>query len=145
MTRYWIGVASYEHVRRGLTGGFAQLNHGKASPLRRMTAGDWLIYYSPREHREGGEPVQAFTAIGQLVGEEILDVAMSESFTAARRAVHWLPAHPAPIRPLLSDLTFIRNPERWGMTLRPGHLEVSEADFERIATAMGAKVSADAA
>lgn len=145
MTRYWIGVASYEHVRRGVSGGFAQLNHGKAAPLRRMTAGDWLVYYSPREQREGGEPVQAFTAIGQLTGEEIAEVAMSERFTAARRAVHWLPAHPAPIRPLLGELRFIRNPERWGMTFRPGHLEINEADFQRIAAAMGAEVNTRAA
>ena len=145
MTRYWIGVASYEHVRLGVAGGFAQLNHGKASPLRRMAAGDWLIYYSPREQREGGEPVQAFTAVGQLSGEEISEVAMTESFTAARRAVNWLPAHPAPIKPLLASLGFIRTPERWGMTFRSGHLEISEADFGRIAAAMGAEVSPDAA
>ena len=84
MTRYWIGVASHEHVRRGVSGGFAQLNHGKAAPLRRMAAGDWLIYYSPREQRKGGDPVQAFTALGQLTGEEVTEVAMTESFTAAR-------------------------------------------------------------
>lgn len=144
MTRYWIGVASYEHVRLGVAGGFVQLNHGKASPLRRMAAGDWLIYYSPREQREGGEPVQAFTAVGRLSGEEISEVAMTESFTAARRAVNWLPAHPAPIKPLLASLDFIRNPERWGMTFRPGHLEISEGDFGRIAAAMGAEVSTDA-
>ena len=145
MTRYWIGVASYEHVRRGVDGSFAQLNHGKSAPLRRMAAGDWLIYYSPREQREGGEPVQAFTAVGQLAGEEITEVAMSERFTANRRAVIWLPAHPAPIRPLLGTLSFIRNPERWGMTFRSGHLEISEADFGRIAAAMGAEMSVDAA
>lgn len=144
MPRYWIGVASYEHVRRGVNGGFAQLSHGQAAPVRRMAAGDWLIYYSPREQREGGEPVQAFTALGQLAGDEITEVAMTASFTAARRAVHWLPAHPAPIKPLLGSLSFIRNPVRWGMTFRPGHLEISEADFQRIAAAMGAVVNADA-
>jgi hypothetical protein len=145
MTRYWIGVASYEHVRRGVEGGFAQLNHGKAAPMRRMATGDWLIYYSPREQREGGASVQAFTAIGQLAGDEMTEVAMTESFTAARRTVNWAPAHPAPIRPLLESLSFIRNPERWGMTFRSGHLEISEGDFQRIAAAMGAEAGADAA
>lgn len=67
---------------------------------------------------------------------------MSEQFTAARRGVTWLPSHPAPIRPLLESLSFIRSPERWGMTFRPGHLEISEADFQRIAAAMGVEVSA---
>lgn len=143
MTRYWIGVASYEHVRLGVAGGFAQLNHGKAAPLRRMAAGDWLVYYSPREQREGGEPVQAFTALGQLAGDDVTDVAMTDAFTASRRAVTWLPAHPAPIKPLLDSLTFIPNPQRWGMIFRSGHLEISEADFRRIAAAMGAEGYAD--
>lgn len=46
--RYWIGVVSASHVRKGVLDGFAQLCHGKAAPLRRMSADDWLIYYSPR-------------------------------------------------------------------------------------------------
>ena len=144
MTRYWIGVASHEHVRQGVAGGFAQLNHGKVAPLRRMESGDWLIYYSPREQREGGTPVQAFTAIGRLAGDEITEVAMTEHVTGARRAVHWLAAHPASIRPLLDSLTVIRNPERWGTTFRSGHLEISEADFRRIAAAMDVELLADA-
>ena len=44
-TRFWIGVASREHVRLGVAGGFSQLCHGKAHPLKRMAVGDWLIYY----------------------------------------------------------------------------------------------------
>ena len=62
--RYWIGVASSDHVARGVEGGFCQLCHGKAAPLRRMSAGDWIAYYSPRTAMKGGETVQAFTALG---------------------------------------------------------------------------------
>lgn len=64
--RNWIGVVSASHVFRGAEGGFAQLCHGKAAPLKRMQAGDWLIYYSPRTDMQNGEPLQAFTAIGQV-------------------------------------------------------------------------------
>ena len=32
-TRYWIGVASRDHVARGVAGGFCQLGHGKASAV----------------------------------------------------------------------------------------------------------------
>ena len=46
--RYWIGVVSRDHVMTGVAGGFAQVGHGKSAPLRRMSAGDWLIYYSPK-------------------------------------------------------------------------------------------------
>ena len=47
--RFWIGVASREHVHLGIAGGFSQLCHGNAYPLKRMAVGDWLIYYSPKE------------------------------------------------------------------------------------------------
>ena len=49
MSRYWIGVASADHVAFGVAGGFMQLNHGKAAPLRRVSAGDWIIYYAPQQ------------------------------------------------------------------------------------------------
>jgi hypothetical protein len=53
----WIGVVSHSHVLRGVTGGFAQMNHGKQAPLKRMKAGDGLIYYSPRESYPDGAPL----------------------------------------------------------------------------------------
>jgi hypothetical protein len=31
----------------GLRGGFTQANHGKATMLRKMARGDWIIFYSP--------------------------------------------------------------------------------------------------
>jgi EVE domain len=70
MTKYWIGVASRDHVRTGTAGGFCQLCHGKAAPLRRLKAGDRIIYYSPRERMRDGAPIQAFTAIGEVASGE---------------------------------------------------------------------------
>ncbi|MBD0291854.1 MAG: EVE domain-containing protein, partial [Thermoleophilia bacterium] len=72
--RYWIGVVSHAHVRRGVAGGFAQLSHGKEAPLRRLAAGDWLVYYSPRRTHPDGEPLQAFTAIGEVADDELFQV-----------------------------------------------------------------------
>src|ERR1700686_3466347 len=46
--RFWIGVASRDHVNVGVKGAFIQLNHGKKAPLRRLKAGDGVIMYSPR-------------------------------------------------------------------------------------------------
>ncbi len=65
-SRYWIGVASRDHVLRGVEGGFCQVCHGKSNPLKRLTPNDWMIYYSPRTEINGGDTVQAFTAIGQI-------------------------------------------------------------------------------
>jgi len=46
--KYWIIVASKDHIQRRLAGGFIQANHSKAAPLKRMHASDWVIFYSPK-------------------------------------------------------------------------------------------------
>jgi hypothetical protein len=66
MTKYWIGVASRDHVEKGVEGGFCHLCHGKMTAVRRLTAGDWIAYDSSRTHMQGGDPLRVFTAIGQL-------------------------------------------------------------------------------
>jgi hypothetical protein len=136
-TRYWIGVVSAEHVRRGVSGGFAQLCHGKAAPLRRMRPGDWLVYYSPAERMGGGEPVQAFTAIGRVRDGSAYECDMGGGFVPFRRDVGYLPCRAAPIRPLLAGLAFLPSGAHWGYVFRRGHVEITEADFLLIARAMG--------
>lgn len=79
-TRFWIGVASREHVHLGIAGGFSQLCHGKAHPLKRMTVNDWLIYYSPKERLGENTPCQKFTAIGKVIGEDIYPYEMFPGF-----------------------------------------------------------------
>lgn len=69
--RYWIGVASRDHVLKGVNGGFAQLCHGKEAPLKKMNVGDWLIYYSSKESFKGNKPYQKFTAIGRVIDDNV--------------------------------------------------------------------------
>ena len=135
-TRFWIGVASREHVRLGVTGGFSQLCHGKAQPLKRMAVGDWLIYYSPKEQFEENAPCQKFTAIGKVTGEDVYPFEMSPGFVPYRRNISFLEAADVPIRPLLDRLSFIKNKNRWGYAFRFGHLEIQRADFEILSTGM---------
>ncbi|WP_293760867.1 EVE domain-containing protein [uncultured Aquitalea sp.] len=136
--RYWIGVASRDHVARGLAGGFAQLCHGKASPLRRMRPGDGLIYYSPREKFAEAAPCQRFTAIGLVLPGEAYQANMGNDFHPWRRDICFIPAQEADIRPLLTSLACIPDPRRWGQAFRFGFLSVSSADFQLIAHAMQA-------
>ena len=138
MTAYWIGVASREHVRRGLAGGFCQLSHGKAAPLRRLKPGDRIVYYSPRERMNEGEPLQAFTAIGEVSAGEPYPFDMGGGFVPYRRAVRFYRASDAPIRPLLPILSFTRGRPNWGMLLRRGLFAIEKADYEIIAKAMQA-------
>src|SRR5262245_43514753 len=119
---FWIGVVSREHVLRGVAGGFAQLGHGKSTPLRRMQAGDGLIYYSPRQSYPDGAPCQRFTAIGVVETGEVYQRDMGGGFVPYRIDVAYLRCREAPIQPLVPRLTFIKDKTRWGGAFRFGHL-----------------------
>ena len=134
--RYWIGVVSRQHVLRGVAGGFAQIGHGKAAPLRRMKVGDWLIYYSPVETLDEAAPCRRFTAIGRVRGADVYQVDMGGGFLPFRRDVAYRPATEAPIAPLIAALDFIPDKKRWGFPFRRGILAIGAADFGRIAAAM---------
>ena len=79
----WLGVVSRAHVQRGVAGGFAQLCHGKAQPLRRMKGGDWLVYYSPTAEM-GGASLRAFTAIGRVGDDDVYTFDMGGGFIPFR-------------------------------------------------------------
>lgn len=133
---YWINTVSRDHVERGMAGGFTQANHGKPYMLRKMARGDWIIFYSPKTRFGGGEPLQAFTAIGQVSDDEAYQAEMTPEFHPWRRAVEFLPCAEAPIRPLLDGLEFITDKTRWGYRFRFGVFEIGADDFELLRAAM---------
>jgi predicted RNA-binding protein len=139
-SRYWIGVASKDHVLTGVQGGFCQLCHGKSNPLKRLSAGDWIVYYSPRTAMNSGNIVQSFTAIGQILDRDLYLVNMDNGFTPYRRDVRFIDVKEISIRLLLADLSFIKNKQSWGYVFRFGLFEIPESDFQIIATAMNAEV-----
>ena len=140
---YWIGVVSQSHVDTAVAGGFAQLSHGKAGPLERMREGDGFVYYSPRTDYPDGASVKAFTAIGRVANGRIFQVDAGDDFTPFRRAVQYLSAHHAPIKPMIEGLSFIRSKAHWGAAFRFGFVRVPESDFAKIAAAMGRDFAAD--
>src|SRR5580765_5556906 len=121
---FWIGVVSKEHVDIGVAGGYTQVNHGKAGPLERMRAGDGFAFYSPRTSYPDGEPLQAFTAIGRIRTGTVYQATVSDTFRPFRVDVDFLPSHPAPIKPLIERLSFIRNKTHWGAAFRFGTVRV---------------------
>jgi hypothetical protein len=139
MQKNWIAVASAEHVRRGGAGGFMQVNHGKAAPLKRIHPGDGVAYYSPTTIFGGKDRLQAFTLIGRVRDGDIYAGEMGD-WVAHRRDVDWAAAHDAPIAPLLERLDFTAGKANWGYQLRFGLFEISPHDFALIADAMGAKL-----
>ena len=135
-TRYWIIVASKDHVQRGVVGGFIQANHGKAAPLNRMHVGDWVIFYSPKLEYGKPEKYQCFTALVRVVDENIYQQDIGNDFVPFRRKVQFLPSKDVSILALIDDLTFIKDKTHWGAPFRFGILQIPEEDFQLIAGRM---------
>jgi hypothetical protein len=76
--KYWIIVASKDHIQCGQAGGFIQANHGKAALLKRMHAGDWVIFCLSKLEYDKPEKCQRFTAIVRVVDEEIYQQDMGD-------------------------------------------------------------------
>lgn len=136
--KYWIAVASAEHVEIGKREGFMQVCHGKAAPLRRVKAGDQVVYYSPVEIFGSKTVCQAFTAIGTVRSHSPYQVEMHEDFYPFRHDVEWRRATRAAIRPLLPVLDFTRGKRNWAFSMRFGLIEISQHDMHLIAAAMSA-------
>jgi hypothetical protein len=132
----WVSTISRDHVRQG---GFTQAGHGKASGLKRLAAGDWLVFYSPKTSLRDGERLQAFTAIGRVVDDELYQVEMAPGFVPWRRNVEFLECAETLIGPLIDELTFIADKRHWGYVFRFGLFEIPQTDFERIKCAMAGK------
>ncbi|CAH0156232.1 hypothetical protein SRABI133_00835 [Peribacillus simplex] len=135
-TRYWIGVASLDHVMKGIDGGFAQLCHGKEAPLKKMKNGDWIIYYSSKVSLKQSTPHQKFTALGKVIDDDVFQFDMGNDFMPFRRNIDFISCTETSIHPLIPHLAFIKNEKRWGYPFRFGHFEISEKDFKLIAEKM---------
>jgi hypothetical protein len=135
VSRFWLAVACADHVRRGKAEGFMQVNHGKLGPLKRMTPGDGIVYYSPSEKMGAKDGFQSFTAIGRIREGEPYQGYMSEGFQPFRRDIDWSESHEQPIRPLIGKLALTAD-KNWGYSLRFGVLELSAEDFAIISEAM---------
>lgn len=132
----WINTVSRDHVELGVRGRFIQANHGRPHALRRMSRGDWVVFYSPRVSHPDGETLQAFTAIGQVVDDEPYRVDSPPDVELWRRNVDYLDGVAAPIRPLIERLGFVENKQRWGYKFRFGVFRIDDDDFDIIRTAM---------
>ncbi|MGW2662397.1 EVE domain-containing protein [Nocardia tengchongensis] len=135
--RYWLAVVSRDHVRRGVELGFAQANHGKRAAVERMSAGDGLVYYSPRTGMREGEPIKSFTALGTIAEGPAWQVdELGGCFRPWRRAVDYdRTARETPIDELRTELDLTSVPN-WGIVLRRGLVELTAHDFDLISRAM---------
>ena len=134
--KYWIAVISKNHVLKGKEWQILQVCHGKKAPLKRIHSGDYIVFYSSKEHLKDKKPLQKFTAIAKATDNHIYQVEQFEGFMPFRRKVAFLTCNEIEIRPLINDLDFIRNKKSWGFPFRYGLLEISKKDFDLIRTKM---------
>ncbi|MNK31461.1 hypothetical protein D3C87_498970 [compost metagenome] len=137
--KYWVIVASKDHVKNGIAEGIAQTCHGKSAPLKRMRKGDFVIYYSGKQTMNKPEKCQEFTAIGQVKNEETYLFQQTVDFCPSRRAVEFFAHLDTSILPLINELDFIPNKKSWGYPFRFGFFEINQHDFDLISTQMLAK------
>jgi predicted RNA-binding protein len=130
--KYWVNTISKDHVMRGVAGGFTQANHGKPHTLKRLKKGDWIVFYSPKTSFEDKEPLQKFTAIGQVADDELYQYEMTPDFVPWRRNVDFKKCDETDIRPLIDDLSFIKDKTHWGYMFRFGLFEIPEDDFKLV-------------
>ncbi len=134
--RYWVGVASREHVLNGMSRGFAQFSHGKLAPVERLSKGDWVAYYSRKMVFGRPESCQRFTAIGEVIDDEPYQVEQAPGFKPWRRRVAYVQATEAGVLPLIPYLKFIKSKGSWAAAFRFGFFEIPRSDFARIARSM---------
>ena len=126
MVKFWVGVASSNHVDLAVTDGFCQVCHGKGGPLRRMAKGDYLLYYSPKLDMTKPDKLQAFTAVGKMVDDEVYEIEQFPGFVPFRRQVRYY----QPVQPCFLDR--VRQHPEWpdyAGKIRYGHFEVSKDFF----------------
>lgn len=133
---YWVDTVTCDHVNVGIKSGFTQAGHGRRSGLTKLEKDDLITFYSPRTEFRGGDPLQAFTAMGRITDKKPYRVEMRRDFHPWRREVEYLDIHVAPIAPLIEELDFIKDKIHWGLPFRQGLFEIGKTDFERIAQAM---------
>jgi hypothetical protein len=127
----WLGVASRDHVLRGVEKGIAQIGHGKSAGLQRMSAGDGFVYYSPRDAYPKGAAVKAFTAVGRVADDEVWQADEGDFKPWRRRIDYESGAIQVPIADLRDRLDLTVTPN-WGYALRRGLIELSAKDFALI-------------
>ncbi|WP_114284978.1 EVE domain-containing protein [Candidatus Halocynthiibacter alkanivorans] len=134
--KLWIAVVHLMQVEACRAGGFVAFSHGKETAVRKVTPGDRVAFYAPRDTFEGS-PVQAFCGLATVTGDHVEQRPLpgTEHMPWVRDA-DFETVNPMPVRPLLEELSFVRDPQHWGMAFRRSLFEVSAEDFEIIENAL---------
>lgn len=135
-TKFWVVVTSRDHALDGATEGVVQVNHGKNGPLKRMSAGDKVLFYAGKKIYGQKELCQCFVALAILADDTIFQYEVSATFKPYRRKAVYRKVQEVEIRPLIDRLEFIKDKEKWGYIFRTGFFEINKHDFDLIESHM---------
>jgi predicted RNA-binding protein len=117
-------ATSRDHALDGAKAGVVQVNHGKDGRLKRMSAGDEILFYAGKKVYGQKELCQRFVALAILTDDTIFQYEVSADFKPYRRKAEYKKVTEAEIRPLIDSLEFIKNKEKWGFIFRTGSFEI---------------------
>lgn len=135
-TKCWVVVTSRDHALDGAAEGVVQVNHGKNGPLKRMSAGDKILYYAGKAVYGQKELCQRFVALATLADDTIFQYEVTATFKPYRRKAAYENVQEVDIRPLINSLEFIKDKEKWGYIFRTGFFEINKHDFDLIESHM---------
>lgn len=135
-TKFWVVVTSRDHALDGAEVSVVQVNHGKNGPLKRMAAGDKILFYASKTIYGQKELCQHFVALATLADDTIFQYEVSATFKPFRRKAAYEQIKEADIRPLIDRLEFIKDKEKWGYIFRTGFFEINQHDFNLIESKM---------
>jgi hypothetical protein len=127
--KFWINTLPKDLVMIGRKQGIVQAHHGTAAPLKRLKAGDKVVFYSPKTKSLGGIPLKAFTAVANITDERIGQIQLGEGAQPFRLTAEFEDCIEVPIVPLVAKLQFIHNKKSWGYLFQLGLFEINENDF----------------
>lgn len=134
-TKFWIGVVSAFHAKRGQEDGVCAFSHGRKTAVSKLSLGDRFVLYAPKENYRSGAPVQAFVAMGTVKDGIVYEVDF-DGYPAWVRKAKYDKCNSMPVRPLLPDLGFVKDPDKWGIAFRRSLFPISADDFALIEKAM---------
>lgn len=85
---------------------------------------------------EGGEPLQALTAIGEVAEDEPYQVEVTPAFRPWGRNVDFIGFTKPRSAPLIEDFEFMADKKRWGYKFRLGVLFIEDRDLDLIRSVM---------
>ena len=130
-SRYWVNIVALEHVEKSVAEGYVQAAKGEGI----FASGDYVVFYSPRTHFRNGKSLQEFTAMG-IVGPAIADGDKPKGVSAPCFTMEFFSSRRAAIQPMVEELTFLPDKEKWELPYRRGAFSISKDDYSRIAEAM---------